>query len=215
MHERLTFWGGGREDSSTAVLLDGELRIQRMRSLVKKDIQTSCVAAVFSLWNCLWNNWWVAYSTFLWKTVPLKTRGKKLLHCYLLLLYNGVKDKEKEEKQRGRACLGERLFLKHLEEKSKLYLGILSGKQESPAPKHNWGLETQRATTSRVSAPLLQQESVTINAMDSIPEKNMSEIYQKRPTEIDVSSYSEIWTRALVTLNPSCALLNIHSSQAL
>lgn len=56
---------------------------------------------------------------------------------------------------------------------------------------------------------------MAIAALDLIPNKNMSGIYQKCPTETDVSTYSEIWTRVSVTLNPSHALLNIYPSYAL
>lgn len=55
---------------------------------------------------------------------------------------------------------------------------------------------------------------MAINALDLIPNKNISGIYQKCPTETDVSTYSEIWTRVSATLNPSHALLNIHPSYA-
>lgn len=50
---------------------------------------------------------------------------------------------------------------------------------------------------------------MAISALDLISDKNMSGIYQKCPTETDVSTYSEIWTRVSVTLNPFRALLNI------
>lgn len=131
----------------------------------------------------------------------------------IFALQGGERQRKGRKTERGKASLGERLFLKHLEEKLKLYLGILSDKKK--VQRQSKTEDPQTKTTSRVSASFLQQESMATNAMDSIPEKNMSEIYQKCPTEIDVSSYSEIWTRALVTLNPSCALLNIYSSQAL
>lgn len=137
--------------------------------------------------------------------MPPKIRGKNYsIVTYFCFTVGWKTKKRKKKNERGRVSQGGRLFFKHLEEKLRLYLGVLSDKKKVQ-PKQNWGLETQTATTSGVSASLLQQESMAIIAVDSIPEKNMSGIYQKCPTEIEVSSYSEMWTGASVTLNPSHA----------
>lgn len=77
------FWEGGREDYSIAVLLDEELKIQRMR----------CGYGVSSPLNPFWTNWWVAHSKIQWKPMRVPSTNQWLLKwdfiCILLLRQQG------------------------------------------------------------------------------------------------------------------------------